>query len=484
MPYVKQISIRQTLNRSLKYIVNDKKTEYGCLVSGMNCAANDHLAYKQMMMNKTHFGKENGLQGFHFVQSFKANEMKDPYRAHEVGLKWAKKMFGDQYQYIISTHMDKDHLHNHVIINSVSLRGKKFNACKESLTNARRLSDEVAREYNLDIIPENKHAVSKSYKEWNEEKNGASWKATIKADIDQTIPIANSFEDFMEKLQEKGYVLKQGHVKYMTFRHSAMERSVRGKTLGPEYTEERIRERIKLREFNLSPTKSIATSAGRMGKPLRKSFTPNRYYYKRASVSGNIILMIALLRTLMKADQKKIQNHKGRNYHYDLKIKNLTEQLKFISDKKLKSREELQQGKFDLEAKIREMNVVTKDAVKINDNLLLAVQSIETYQKYKSIHDDYEQATFRKWSIKRKHQTELETFQKARNQLEKMKVQPQQWDALTQKQKLHETQINKLQTKVKSIENELRQYVNIEKTLNDRSWSRPKSRNRNQNLDR
>lgn len=106
------------------------------------------------------------------MQSFKENEITDPYKAHEIGLKWAEKMFGDKYQYVLSTHIDKGHIHNHVVINSVSLNGKKFNACKQSLQDARDYSDEIAKEYSLSVIPQNEHAIPKSYKEWNEEKRG------------------------------------------------------------------------------------------------------------------------------------------------------------------------------------------------------------------------------------------------------------------------------------------------------------------------
>ncbi|MFC5651383.1 relaxase/mobilization nuclease domain-containing protein [Paenibacillus solisilvae] len=120
--------------------------------------------------------------GFHFIQSFKEHEISDPYKAHEIGLKWAEKFIGDKFQYIISTHVDKGHVHNHIIINSVSLAGKKFYANKQSLKDVRDFSDEVAKEYNLSTIPVNKNAVPKSYKEWNEEKRGNSWKAHIKQD--------------------------------------------------------------------------------------------------------------------------------------------------------------------------------------------------------------------------------------------------------------------------------------------------------------
>ncbi|MCJ8010141.1 relaxase/mobilization nuclease domain-containing protein [Paenibacillus sp. KQZ6P-2] len=485
MPYVKQITIRQTLNRSLRYIVNEKKTEYGCFVSGVNCATNDKLAYKQMVNNKNRYGKEDGTQGFHFIQSFKPNEISDPYKAHEIGLKWAAKMFGNKYQYIISTHLDKGHLHNHIIINSVSLGGKKFNACKSSLQEARRLSDEVAKEYDLGIIPVNKDTESKSYKEWKEEKNGLSWKATIKNDIDSTLHSASSFEDFVAKMQANGYVMKQGNVKYMTFKHPNMERSVRGKTLGVEYTEERIRERIKFKDFNLNQSKRLYNNRfTRKTYKEQRAQTARRYYFKRGGLAVNFMLTITLVRTMMNREKELNGNTRKRNFGYDLQINTLTDQLKFITDKQLNSRDDLKRGKSEIENKLNEIDSVQKEAVKINENLNFAITSIETYLKYKKIHEEYEGTTFRKSGIKRKFNVELETFDKAKKQLLKMGVQVDQYESLLVKQKSYENQIEKLYARAESLGSELKMFNEIEKTLSDRSVNYRKAKSKDRNMDR
>ena len=137
MAYVKRITIKKTLDRSLQYITNAKKSEEGILVSGIHCASHPKVAYKQMMNNKIKYEKGDKNQGYHFVQSFKENEITDPSQAHDIGKEWANKLLEDKYQYVIATHIDKGHIHNHIIINSVNTDGKKYNANKESLHKAR-----------------------------------------------------------------------------------------------------------------------------------------------------------------------------------------------------------------------------------------------------------------------------------------------------------------------------------------------------------
>ncbi|WP_068612579.1 relaxase/mobilization nuclease domain-containing protein [Paenibacillus tuaregi] len=472
MPYVKQITIRKTLNRSLKYIVNDKKTDYGCLVTGVNCASNDRLAYKQMIGNKKKFNKEAGTLGFHFIQSFKEKEISDPYRAHEVGLKWAEKMFGDKYQFIISTHMDKGHYHNHIIINSVALDGRKFNACKQSLQDARDFSDEVAREYNLSIIPFNEKSVPKSYKEWNEEKKGTSWKAHIRADIDAVIKESKSFDEFMIKMERLGYIMKQGHVKYMTFKAPGMERSVRGKTLGPEYTEERIKERLTLQRFNFNDAATkfkyqFRHSTSR--KQLRDA--AQQYKYRRGSLAVNFILAIALIRTLANrnAADREGNYRVRRNFSADIEISKLTNQLKFITDLGLKSKDDLKNLEADTRNQIKNITSIIKDAEQSRQTLYLAYRSIETFNKYKPFYEEYQAASLKKVLLKKKYHSELETFQKAKIQLEKMGINESEHNEYRKNLENYDTKIVQLKNRLESEKGKLSKLAEVENSLKRRS---------------
>lgn len=469
MPYVKQITIRNTLNRSLKYIVNDSKTDYGCFVTGVNCATHDKLAYKQMLENKRKHNKEQGTLGFHFIQSFKENEIDDPYKAHEIGLKWADKMFGNKYQFIISTHLDKGHYHNHVIINSVSLDGKKFNACKQSLKDARDYSDEIAREYNLSVIPYNKDSVPKSYKEWNEEKRGNSWKAHIKNDINIVIKSSNSFNDFMEKMVQLGYTMKQGHVKYMTFKAPGMERSVRGKTLGPEFTEERIKERIQFNEFNFEESK----------RNYKYRFVGNRnqlvdaakqYRYTRGSLAVNFMLTIALLRTIRnRISTQPIRKNSKRDFSIDLQISKLTNHLKYISEHDYKNREDLKRAAESASKQIEDITLVLKDASELSRKMDIVLQTIETYNKYKPISEEVKASTIKRMLLKSKYSVQLETFDKAEKQLEKLEIMEQDFGSYSDRYVNHGKKMEQLKVKLESTRNEISKLAEIEKALDQRN---------------
>lgn len=470
MPYVKQITIRSTLNRSLKYIVNDKKTVHGCLVSGVNCATNEKLAYKQMLANKKRFDKESGTLGFHFIQSFKENEIRDPYQAHEIGLKWAGKLFADKYQFIISTHVDKGHVHNHIIINSVSLDGKKFNACKQSLQDARYFSDEVAKEYNLHVIPFNKNAVPKSYKEWNEERKGNSWKSHIKGDIDMVIKTANSFEDFTSTLQHMGYVIKKGNVKHMTFKAPGMERTVRGKTLGPEYTEDRIKERIQLQAaFHFVETKRKYRYRIKANSTQLKDAAWT-YKYKYGSLAVNLILAIALLRALRKRQEIQIKSKSvKRNYNTDIEINRLSNQLLFIVNHDLKSRMELKEAAANTESRIKEINSTVKDARDMSQNMAFIMQSIHTYNKYKRIHEEIQSSTLKKVFLNKKYQAEIETFEKASGQLKKMGIFERDFAFYMDKQQSYVVKIEQLAKRLEEERRHLSKLSDIERTLNQKN---------------
>ncbi|MFC5651382.1 hypothetical protein ACFPYJ_20155 [Paenibacillus solisilvae] len=209
--------------------------------------------------------------------------------------------------------------------------------------------------------------------------------------------------------------MKQGQVKYMTFKSPGMERSVRGKTLGVDYTEERIKERIQLREFNFTESKRKYKYRFNH-KPSRNQLmdAARQYQFRRGTLAVNIILTIALLRTLTDrntADAKR--RNSRRDFSSDIEISKLSNQLKFITDQNLKSRSDLKQAITKVESQIQEINSVIKEATQMNRNMTLVVQTIDTYNKYKPIHDEYQASTIKKMILKRKYNTELETFEKA-----------------------------------------------------------------------
>ena len=215
------------------------------------------LVYDQFA--KDHFNSLPPLQGkgsvkaIHYIQSFSPDDDVTPELAHKIAKAFLRKAFGDDVQAVIATHVDKDHLHSHIIINSYSLSGKKYYANRKSLKRIREISDGVCKAFGIDIHP-NLTGKGKSinHKEWEHRKNGTSWKQQIRDEIDKLIPTVNSLDELLQILEEHGYEVKRG--KYISIRAPGQERFVRTKTLGDEYTEESLKARILYRDIRSGET--------------------------------------------------------------------------------------------------------------------------------------------------------------------------------------------------------------------------------------
>lgn len=232
----------QGLRDVMNYMTQDYKTEEQRYVSGVNCVP--AIARDEMKMVKGQFGKEGGIVAFHGYQSFTPGEV-TPEQAHEIGIELAKRLWGDKFQVVVATHLDKEHIHNHFVLNSVSfVDGKKFNDCKATYALMRRTSDELCREQGLSVIEAPEQGRTMSYDTWRAEQKGKpTWYSQIRRDVDAAITRSFLFEHFIDNLKRQGYQVKLG--KYLAVRPPGKERFVRLKTLGDDYTEEAIRQRIR-----------------------------------------------------------------------------------------------------------------------------------------------------------------------------------------------------------------------------------------------
>ena len=232
----------QGLGDVMDYTMQDYKTEKKLYVTGLNC--DPETARDQMIMTKRRFCKEDGIVAFHAYQSFAKGET-TPNTAHEIGVKLAQGLWADRFEIIIATHLDKGHLHNHFVINSVSiLDGKKYNDCNASYRLLRQTSDRLCRTYGLSIVENPESGRAKHYAEWKAENDGQrTWRSAIREDVDQTVIVSMSFPAFIRSMKEKGYEVVTGG-KYMKVRPQGKERFVRLRSLGDNYTEEAIKQRI------------------------------------------------------------------------------------------------------------------------------------------------------------------------------------------------------------------------------------------------
>ena len=266
------------LKVAIDYISEPEKTQNGKFVAGLNCQPD--AAYAQMKQTKEKFGKIDKRQGYHIIISFEKGEV-DGDTAFEIIGKFAKEYLGSDYEAVYSVHDNTDHIHGHIVFNSVSfLDGKKFHYKKgDWAKNIQPVTNRICEEYGLSTIQieADQAKPSDHYKEWNEYRDGKFvWSNMIKRDLDACIIQAPTYDSFLELLADKGYEIKAG--KYLVIKPPGMYRYKRCKTLGDEYCEEKIRERIKSEDLSTY-------------KPYQKNVQPRIVYckvkrFKRTKFSG------------------------------------------------------------------------------------------------------------------------------------------------------------------------------------------------------
>lgn len=230
------------LKEVLAYTTQGYKTNEKEYITGINCEPSTSL--KQMMNTKLSYNKMDGRLAFHAVQSFKPGEV-TPEECHSLGVQLAKQMWGDRFEVVVSTHLDKDHLHNHFVVNSVSwVDGKKFTNSKKDYQKFKQISDQLCRENNLSIVQN--PGSGKHYAEWNAERNGKpTFRMLIKNDVNYAISQSFSMQDFILEMESLGYEVLNDR-KYLAVKHRDGKKMIRLKSLSKDgqYTEESILERI------------------------------------------------------------------------------------------------------------------------------------------------------------------------------------------------------------------------------------------------
>ena len=239
MAITKTKPIRSTVKKALDYICNPAKTDDKILISSYMCTAETADLEWEFTRAKARSG---GCQlARHLIQSFAPGEV-DFDTAHEIGKQLADRVLGGKYEYVLSTHIDRGNIHNHIIFNTVSFKDfRRYQSNKSSYHFIRRCSDMLCKEYGLSII-EPTNNKGKSYIEYTADKNNMSWKTKLRRTINEQILYATDFDDFLKRMEQENYKIKQG--KYLSFCAEGQQRFIRSKTLGEDYSEEAIVERI------------------------------------------------------------------------------------------------------------------------------------------------------------------------------------------------------------------------------------------------
>ena len=383
MAVTKIKAIRGTLSKAIAYILNPEKTDEKLLVSSYGCAS--ETAAREFEWTRK-IAEQKGMNPVriiarHVIQSFEIGEV-TPELAHEIGKQFADEILGGKYEYVLTTHIDKDHVHNHLIFNAVDFVDyHAYKSYKRIYYDMREVSDRLCKENGLSVIPPSQNK-GMDYKEYTEAKRGTSWKQKLKQTIDRLVITAKDYDDFLRLMQEAGYEIKTG--KYISFRAEGQERFTRSKTIGENYTEERIKERI----------------AGRTPRRSQRQTTP-----KGISLIGDI--------------QERIRLIDSKGYEYKAKLTILKEAartLNYLTENNLLQYADLEKkvedvhGSYDrtgkelkaVEARLREVQPLIKN--------------ISNYQRLKPVYDAFQKAKD-KPSFKAKHEAELVIFEAARSTL-------------------------------------------------------------------
>ena len=345
-----------SLEDAIGYAANRSKTEKSCYESAFACTLES--AFTDMRKTKERWHKSGGVQGYHLVQSFAADEV-TPELAHQIAKELADRVLGGRYEYVIGTHLNTDHIHSHIVWNSVSrIDGKKYHSNGKSyVTEIRAVSDELCRKYKLSVIDtENSKYVAKPYAEWLAEKNGQpTWRTAIRQDVDEAIQQSLTWRQFLTVLERKGYEVRLGR-KYPVLRPPGKERFVRFKTLGKRYTPEVIQTRIlyprTYRPYVENPP-TIQHGRLRSGKPRRKLTGLRALYYRYLYELG----------ALPRKPRRPSYAVRQDAYKLDQRIR----QMEFLSKNNIDTLAQLETYRQALQTEIRQLLTKRKQLPKPDD---------------------------------------------------------------------------------------------------------------------
>ena len=415
------------MSKAIAYILNPEKTDEKLLVSSYGCAS--ETAAREFEWTRK-IAEQKGMNPVriiarHVIQSFEIGEV-TPELAHEIGKQFADEILGGKYEYVLTTHIDKDHVHNHLIFNAVDfVNYHAYKSYKRIYYDMREVSDRLCKENGLSVIPPSQNK-GMGYKEYTEAKRGTSWKQKLKQTIDRLVITAKDYDDFLRLMQEAGYEIKTG--KYISFRAEGQERFTRSKTIGENYTEERIKERI----------------AGRTPRRNRRQTVP-----KGISLIGDI--------------QERIRLIDSKGYEYKAKLTILKEAartLNYLTENNLLQYADLEKKVEDVHSSYDRTGKELKGVEARLREIQPLIKIISNYQRLKPVYDAFQKAKD-KPGFKAKHEAELVIFEAARSTLLAMQgdeklpsmktLQAEQQRLLEEQQRLYDERA-KLKKEVKQIE--------------------------------
>lgn len=349
MAVTKFLTRKTRLDTIIKYIMNGEKTEKMMYVSGVNCKPD--TAIQEMQDTKKRFDKEGGIISYHLIQSFDGKEV-SPKKCHELGLQYAKELFGDEFQCVVATHLNTDNVHNHIIINSVSFKsGNKFYSNREIKDFIRITSDFICRENGLSVIktPWKNKGYYKLYAKNN------PYMQLVKKDIDNAISISYSYKGFISNLKEKGYYVSENEDTGLIIERENSYQVVRPQELfGENYTKERIKYRIENKIYSqvYVPKKKYKMSIEEYNK-----FKQKQREHQLRELPALYILICLLLRIDPLPEKIEFKDYKipiTKEMKISIKhLESLSQQTILLAENKINNLEELKSYRYNLEENLR-----------------------------------------------------------------------------------------------------------------------------------
>ena len=377
-------SINTTVDKAINYIIDKNKADRDTLVKSVGCAADGATAAKQFEQTRINANSKTTVIAKHLIQSFLPGEVTAE-EAHKIGLELCEKLLGNSYQYVIATHIDKQHIHNHIIFNEVnSESGKSFetlmNRGGKIVEHIQKISDQLCLEHELSVIKNPKLGKGKSHYEWDMNRKGQSWKTQLKNIIDRTISESDNFDDFLSKLRAKDVevVYRPENTIKIKFRLPEQQKFARGKTLGWYYDEPQIKRRIQ------------QSYLIRTGRTSRKQKTK-----------------------IIDTSTERMQNSKGLQRWADIQnMKEASKILNLLTAKGIDDQSELENRAISTYGDRVQIVGQLNDLQSRIDDLSDSIRMINQYYKYKPVKDEYRKSRAKK-KFASAHEKELNFYNNA-----------------------------------------------------------------------
>ena len=428
MAVTKTHPIKSTLKAAIDYICNPDKTDGKLLVFSFGCTA--ETADIEFAWTRRHAIDKGTNLGRHLIQAFEPGEV-TPEEAHRIGMELAREVLGGKYEFVLTTHIDRNHVHNHLIFNAVSFQDHRhYHSNKRSYHEIRRTSDRICKEHGLSVIVPGRDK-GKSYIEHQAEQNGTSYKAKLRSAIDRLLPGCTDLEDLLRRLQREGYELKRG--KYISAKAPGQERFTRLKTLGADYAEEALTARI----------------VGRPG--------PSRQPKQR---TGRPSLLIDI--------QNNIKAQQSAGYKHWATIENLkraAETLNFLTEHKIDSYPDLESRVAKITAANTEAAAALKAAERRLAEMAVLIKDVTTCKELHPLLQEYQRAADKK-QFRRKHEGTLILYEAAAKVLKEQGFQkPPDLCALKAEYKQLTEQKDQLQRRYAEAKRQMQEYDIIKQNV-------------------